>query len=210
LGSKPGPGQRASDELILAEKSLPSGQLLERELWGLDPAGNWLSRSQGTVNETRTVNSLNQLQQIGGAGTTVIEGRVNEFSNVTVNGQEAELRRESTGTGWRFRRTIPVQPGPNTVEVAATDSQNETSLKRWQFDVPGVTRTFTYDANGNTLSDGERTMVWDAKNRLRSVQRGNTQWKWDYNSRDRRVRCLHWIGPPPPDCAAIRRVRAPR
>ena len=31
-------------------------------------------------------------------------------------------------------------------------------------------------------------MVWDAKNRLRSVQRGNTQWKWDYDSRDRRVR----------------------
>jgi RHS repeat-associated protein len=72
--------------------------------------------------------------------------------------------------------------------VAATDPQNETSVKRWQFDVAGVSRTFTYDANGNTLSDGERTMVWDAKNRLRSVTRSGSTWKWDYDSQDRRVR----------------------
>jgi hypothetical protein len=34
--------------------------------------------------ETRTINTLNQLTQVGGAGETVIEGTVNEFATVQV------------------------------------------------------------------------------------------------------------------------------
>jgi len=63
-----------------------------------------------------------------------------------------------------------------------------------------VQRSFTYDANGNTLTDGVRTFTWDAKNRLKSVTvyyatggypsggPWNATWSWDYDYRDRRVR----------------------
>lgn len=124
----------------------------------------------------------------GGSGSTVVEGTVNEFARVTVNGASAQLSKEPAGDGFRYRRTVPVTSGSNTVTVQATDQGGQTTTKRWQFTVPAATRTFSYDANGNTLSDGPRTMTWDVKNRLRSVTKGGTTWKWDYDHADRRVK----------------------
>ena len=187
------------DELVQAEDTdlSNSNTLLDREAWGLDAAGNWLShtRSAGSgLLETRGVNSLNQLTQLGGAGSTVIEGRVNEFANVTVNGQPATLRADPVAGGYRFQRTVPVTVGSNTVTVSATDLAVPpqpaplTTTQNWQFTVPAASRTFSYDANGNTLGDGVRTMTWDAKNRLKTVTKDGTTWKWDYDFMDRRVR----------------------
>lgn len=78
----------------------------------------------------------------------------------------------------------------NTVTISATDTDTppEVTTQNWQFNVPAVSRTFTYDANGNTLTDGVRTMTWDAKNRLKTVTVGANTWKWDYDYRDRRVK----------------------
>jgi RHS repeat-associated protein len=75
------------DELVQAEeRELPANTLLDRETWGLDRGGNWLSRSRTATNfmETRTISTLNQLTQVGEAGETVIEGTVNEFATVQV------------------------------------------------------------------------------------------------------------------------------
>jgi RHS repeat-associated protein len=151
--------------------------------------------------ETRTINTLNQLTQVGGAGETVIEGTVNEFATVQVTlaneagatlleSEPAELRADPATGGYSFRRAVPVSEGTNTVTLHATDTETppQTTTQSWQFDVPPATRTFTYDANGNTLSDGLRTMTWDAKNRLKSVTKAGTTWKWDYDHADRRVR----------------------
>jgi RHS repeat-associated protein len=192
------------DELVQAEeRELPANTLLDRETWGLDRGGNWLSRSRTAINfmETRTINTLNQLTQVGGAGETVIEGTVNEFATVQVTlaneagatlleSEPAELRVDPATGGYRFRRAVPVSEGTNTVTLRATDTETppQTTTQSWQFDVPPATRTFTYDANGNTLSDGLRTMTWDAKNRLKTVTKAGTTWKWDYDHADRRVR----------------------
>lgn len=55
--------------------------------------------------ETRTHNSMNRLTAIGGSGSTVIEGSVNEFARVTVNGASAQLSKDPVGDGFRYRRT---------------------------------------------------------------------------------------------------------
>ena len=127
-----------SVELLQVEKSRPDGTVVDRENWGLDATGNWLSRTIGSAGmiETRVHNTVNQLEQIGGAGSTAVEGRVNEFASVKVNGEFAEIHREAVGGGWRFRKTIPVQEGVNTVEVVAMDPQNEVSTQRFAFTVP--------------------------------------------------------------------------
>ena len=67
--------------------------LIDNEKWGLDKAGNWFShtRSATSLMETRTHDNLNRLNQIGGAGSTLVEGTVNELSTVTVNNQPAEF-----------------------------------------------------------------------------------------------------------------------
>ncbi len=182
-------GYNAGDELIHAEKTQDSPpSALDHEDWSLDAAGNWLSKSNGSSMETRTHNVMNRLTAIGGSGSTVVEGTVNEFARVTVNGASTQLSKESVGGGFRYRRSVPVTTGSNTVTVQATDTGGATTTKKWQFNVPAAQRSFSYDANGNTLSDGQRTMTWDVKNRLRSVTKAGTTWKWDYDHADRRVK----------------------
>ncbi|MEQ1933846.1 MAG: RHS repeat-associated core domain-containing protein, partial [Fimbriimonadaceae bacterium] len=188
-------GHNLGDELIRSEKKRDSdAAVLDQEQWALDAAGNWLSKSTGSAMETRTHNVMNRLMQTGGAGSTMVEGTLNEFASVTVNGQAAALQSDPASGGYRFRRTLPVTEGSNTVTISAIDQDNETTTQSWQFSVPGQSRSFSYDANGNTLSDGQRTMTWDVKNRLRTVTKGGTTWKWDYDHQDRRVKEYQKVG----------------
>ena len=186
-----------ADELVQAEETnLTTTALNARETWGLDTAGNWLSRTRqnatGNLIETRGLDpaGLNKLMRIGGGGSTVVEGTLNEFANVTVNGQPAALRTDPVAGNYRFRREAAVTPGSNTVQIAATNPQGQSTVQNWQFTVPATQRTLTYDANGNTTGDSQRTFTWDAKNRLKSVTLLTTGqiWSWDYDYRDRRVR----------------------
>ena len=181
------------DELLAAEdRNLSTSALIDSEKWGFDKAGNWLShtRSATSLMETRTHDNLNRLNQIGGAGSTLVEGTVNELSTVTVNNQPAELRTDPVAGGYRYRKTVPVTAGSNTVQIKAIDKDNppNTTQKNWQFTVPSIQRSFNYDNNGNTMGDGLRTYTWDAKNRLKTVTQGGVTWKWDYDFLDRRVR----------------------
>jgi RHS repeat-associated protein len=181
-----------ADELVRADKvNLATSTLLDRETWGLDKGGNWLSymRTSDNLMQTRAIDNMNRLQQTGGAGTTVIEGGVNELADVTVNSQPAELRSDPATGGYRYRKPVAVTQGTNMVNVTAVDKDDppNTTSQNWEFEVPGVQRSFTYDANGNTLTDGQRTFTWDAKNRLKTVTKAGTTYEWDYDYRDRRV-----------------------
>jgi RHS repeat-associated protein len=49
---------------------------------------------------------------------------------------------------------------------------------------------FTYDANGNLLSDGVRTFEWDARDRLTAIVSGNRRSEFSYDGFDRRVRIV--------------------
>lgn len=186
-------GYNLGDELVQAvDTNLTTSTLVDRENWGLDDGGNWLSRTRTATSlmETRTVDVMNRLTQTGGDGQTVVEGTVNEFSTVTVDGQAAEMQADPVAGNYRFKKAVAVTTGSNTVAISATDTDTPPGVttENWQFTVPGVARSFTYDANGNTLTDGVRTMTWDAKNRLKTVTVGADTWKWDYDYLDRRVK----------------------
>jgi RHS repeat-associated protein len=204
-----------ADKLNLANNST-----LDRKVWGLDTGSNWLSHTRTSDNliepnemalselysawrnplgrdergarasQTRSIDVMNRLNQTGGAGTTVVEGKVNELADVTVNNQPAELKTDLAGGGYRYSKAVAVTQGSNTVNITAVDKDNppNTVSQNWQFNVPSVQKSFTYDANGNTLTDGTRTFTWDAKNRLKSVTVGASNWSWDYDYRDRRVK----------------------
>jgi RHS repeat-associated protein len=90
-----------------------------------------------------------------------------------------------------FRKPISVTPGSNTVEISAVDEDDppNTTTQTWSFTVPPPQRTFTYDANGNMLTDSfGRVFTWDGKNRLKTVTVSGTTYEWDYDYRDRRIR----------------------
>ncbi len=63
-----------------------------------------------------------------------------------------------------------------------------TATNSWSVNVTGGSaRTFTYDANGNTLTDGVRSYQWDAEDRLVKVTQGTNQWEFVYNGLSQRV-----------------------
>ena len=179
-----------TDELTTdAKTDTASGNVLAKDLWAYDNAGNWMSKGSATDMSTRTHNSLNQLTKIGGAGSTVIAGKVNEIADVTVNTQPAVVLTDPAG-GYRFSKKIDLAEGQNSITVQAIDKDNppNTTTQNYQLSVGGLSRSFTYDANGNLLTDGQRTLTWDAKNRLKTVTKAGTTARWDYDYQDRRVK----------------------
>jgi len=209
---------RLSDEVIQSIDRINPNQEVDRQTWGLDDIGNWLSTTQtdGNLMQTRSHDVMNcpslrsrpagslrnvdaavaakqWLQQIGGGGSVVVEGTVNEYADITVNSVPANLFEDPllSPPGYRYRAAVPVVTGTNTLTVTATDTEAppHTTSKQWHINVPVAQRTFTYDANGNMLTDSiGRVFTWDGKNRLKTVTVSGTTYEWDYDYRDRRVR----------------------
>ena len=191
-------GYNPSDEVTAYRKALASAPttVVDQQDWAYDNVGNWLSTGTPAAMSTRTHNSLNQLTQIGGAGSTVVAGTLNEFAEVTVNSQPATLRSDPVNGGYQFSKKVNVAEGSNTLTVQATDKDTppNTTTQNYTLNVGGLSRSFTYDANGNLLSDGDRTFTWDAKNRLLTVTVGGTRYRWQYDYRDRRVKEFKKVG----------------
>lgn len=72
--------------------------------------------------------------------------------------------------------------------LQATDSSGNVGSASYQIDQSASQTLFTFDANGNITSDGTRTYVWDAENRLVSVSDGtSTLATYTYDGAGRRV-----------------------
>jgi RHS repeat-associated protein len=90
----------------------------------------------------------------------------------------------------------PVWLGITNVAVLAVDASNYVaSIETGHVFVPKTPETFTYDADGNLLSDGRWNYTWDAENRLVKVEsRSDTpqgSWRrvgWQYDALGRRIR----------------------
>jgi YD repeat-containing protein len=160
----------------------------EQRSWRCDGAGNRILTTRGNATTTSFHNALNQIERVGGAGRTLIEGVVSETATVKVNGEPAQVSALPPGSGQMvFRKMVEVTEGSNEVEIEARDGSNNVSREKWRFEVGGVQRRFEYDANGNTLSDGVRAYQWDAANRLRSVSVDGIVHEWEYDGLSRRV-----------------------
>jgi RHS repeat-associated protein len=64
--------------------------------------------------------------------------------------------------------------GTGNVEVKATDPSGNVRTNIYQVTQTGAGKSFTFDANGSMTSDGTRTYVWDAENRLVEVRQDTT------------------------------------
>jgi RHS repeat-associated protein len=137
---------------------------------------------------TRSHDLMNRLTRSGGDGFTMVEGNVNEYADVKVNSVSVPLVGDAAGGGFRFRARVPVKAGANSVTVQATDQDREVTNQTWQFTAAATGKTYTYDLNGSMLSDGTRSFIWDAKDRLKKVTVAGTTYEWDYDWQDRRVR----------------------
>jgi RHS repeat-associated protein len=109
-------------------------------------------------------------------GSTLIEGTVNEISNVTVNGQAAPLA-FSAAAPYGFQKELNLPPGDQVITIQSTDGSNNSAQKSYTLTVRGD-YALAYDVNGNLFTKTWRqagnsgvdwvkeTYAWDKENRL--------------------------------------------
>jgi RHS repeat-associated protein len=181
-------------ELLSAtRKDVASGVAQKQYQYGYDKVGN---RTLEQVNTTGSAvaaavhNSVNQVVSRNGGGAMVFEGTVSKPSKVIVGGTNgAGGVRAVLDAANTFRATVPVSIGAQSVEIQATDANGNVTTKHAQVTVTAGTagQVFTYDDDGNMLSDGTRTFSWDAENRLVKVITGTDMREWVYNGAGLRV-----------------------
>jgi len=179
----------SADQLISATKQTTDAvpTTLSRYNYAYDRAANRTAEQVDDQLTSSSYDALNRLTSQHPSGAMVVEGTVNEPATVTVQDKIARV-----ASGGRFDATAPVSAGTTTLTIVATDSSGNASTKQYDVDSLGAARTFTYDANGNMLSDGSHIYGWDAQNRLVSVSVGlfRRELSYDGMSRLSRVREL--------------------
>jgi RHS repeat-associated protein len=172
-------------QLKTALGSEPGGSARLNEQFGYayDPAGNLNWRTNNALIEAFSVNNLNELTTESNTGTLTVEGTTTSAAtNVTVNSLTASLYGDATFATAGFSVAI----GSNTFTAIAQDSLGRADTNGATVYLP-ATNTFSYDLNGNLLSDGTRYFGYDDENELTSVTVSNA-WRSEfvYDGRMRR------------------------
>jgi RHS repeat-associated protein len=167
--------------------------MLTNNAFTYDQVGNRLSKQQNSSQSNAlvagTFNNLNQLTALtGGSGKLQVNGTINKTSKVTeVSGTNSYPATALWGTN--FSASIPVALGTNTFSVVAQDANTNLVTNTYQIGVTALegSRSFSYDANGNCLSDGQRSYTWDAANRLATITVGTNTYSFGYDFAGRRI-----------------------
>lgn len=137
--------------------------------WSFDGIGNRLSASRGgdsSGNNLRqnlyTPTALNLPASVQNTAAVDVSGMA-AAASVTVNGTAASRQ------GPYFHREVPADnsAGAAWLPVVIEDG---TEVRSGSLAIPPANESFTYDADGNLLSDGIRGYTWDAANRLIRIE----------------------------------------
>jgi RHS repeat-associated protein len=176
-------------------KKVSDGSIQKSYGYRYDAAGNRTNETIDTVVSQDTHNNLNQVvSRQSGTGILPVRGQADEaVSSVTVNGSTAVVRGQS------FEGSASVTPGTNTVTVAATDLNSNTTTKQYQVTISGSgSATLSYDLKGNLLNDGTKTYEWDVLNRLTAINYTGTspaqRTEFTYNGLGQRVKIVEKSG----------------
>jgi len=153
------------------------------ESFRYDKSGNRVSRQLGNSVSTSTFNALNQIASETPGGKIRVAGTTDEPSNVTVQGSPATMLSATNFVG-----VASVSTGTNTIPVVATDGSGNSRTNSYQVVVPtAAAKSFSFDPNGNLLSDGSRTYAWDGLNRLVKITQGADVFEFAYDGFNRRI-----------------------
>jgi len=170
-----------------------TNRMLEQFGYAYDAAGNLNFRTNNALVETFNVNSLNELTTETNAGTLTVAGTTTSHAtSTTVNGLPATNYVDSTFARGGFTPTN----GTNSFTAIAQDGLGREDTNTVSVNLP-ATNIFTYDLNGNLVSDGNRNFAYDDENRLTSVWVTNV-WRSDFiydGKMRRRIRVEYtWSG----------------
>jgi RHS repeat-associated protein len=164
-----------------AESGGSPSRLQEQFGYAYDGAGNLGYRTNNALTETFSVNSANELATavpIPSGTLTVAGGTLpSSATNVTISG-------DAGGTATPYKDGTWAVPGvalPNgsaTYIATAKNAQGEDATASVGVTLPASV-SYTYDGNGNLLSDGNRNFTYNDENQLTSVWVTNV-WRSDF------------------------------
>jgi RHS repeat-associated protein len=173
-------------QLLSASGKESGGTARRHEQFGYqyDPAGNLKVRSNDALQQTFTVNALNQLSNVTRSGNITVAGFVTTNASVTVNSSPATVYEDLS-----FARTnVSITA---TYTAVATDSAGRTDTDVVTVNLPAMV-SYAYDANGNLTSDGLRTFDYDDDNQLIRVAASDWETHFVYDAFLRRRAALHY------------------
>ncbi len=159
--------------------------------YSYDAAGNLSQRTNNTLLQSFSVNSLNELTIVSNNGAlTVVGSTTSPATDVTVNASSAVLYADttfaSTNQSW--------VSGNNTYTAVAEDAYGRSSSSSVTVNLQ-ATNGFSYDLNGNLISDGSRNFTYDDENELIGVCKANNysnNFVYDGKMRRRIERDYQW------------------
>lgn len=163
-------GQVVSGKRFWADGTIVAGQQFE---YRFDDIGNRTQTQTGGDSSglnlraaSYTANGLNQYTSRDVPRYIEVQGMAEKASTVSVNGSATGVYRKDE----YFRKELDLT-GSNTavwqgLTIAASGGSPSSTGNRFLAPQP---ESFTYDDDGNTLTDGRWTYVWDAENRLTSL-----------------------------------------
>jgi len=154
-----------------------SRRLQEQFGYAYDAAWNLNARTNNALVQRFNVNTLNELTTATNSGTLTVAGTTTEpaadVTSMTVNSVTASEYADGTFAAAGF---TPAN-GNNTYTAIAGDTYGRWDTNSVTVYLP-ATNTYSYDSNGNLLSDGTRHFTYDDENQLTSVWVTNT-WRED-------------------------------
>jgi RHS repeat-associated protein len=173
-------GEVASD--LASEVSGGATRYNEQLHYVFDPAGNLAYRTNNTLVENFSVNTVNELTaNTNGGKLTVMGTTTSPASNVTVNGTNtASLYNDATFAATGF-------PFLSSYTAVASDSLGRHSTNTVNANIATDNTAYVYDGNGNLTYDGTRNFAYDDENQLIQVYVSN-QWcsQFTYDGKLRR------------------------
>ncbi len=142
-------------------------RLHEKLGYAYDQAGNLNYRTNNGLVQSFGVNNLNELTTVGRSGTYTVAGNVVGSPTSLTVADNANPGQAATryADGTFARAGVSLLDGNNTFTAVAQDGQGRSATNQVQASLPAST-SFSYDLNGNLLSDGQRAFAYDDENQL--------------------------------------------
>jgi len=139
-----------------------TNRLHEQLSYVYDAAGNLSRRTNNALVHTFNVNNLNELTNATRTGTLTVAGTTaSAATNVTVNTSNSVLYLDYT-----FASTNQnLVDGNNTFTAVGRDTYARVDTNAITVNLP-ATNNFSYDLNGNMLTNGTQVLIYDDENQL--------------------------------------------
>ncbi len=165
--------------------------------YSFDDIGNRIYADKGMpqMRYNYTSNDLNQYTQMTVPGIIPVTGKAAIDAKVTVTKGSDSSVHATTRDGKYFKAAVPADNTSakvtenltiNAVRFDATQDKDIVATTTRTGTAEQTPQTFTYDDDGNMLTNGDWTYIWNGENRLIAAEKSDQRLEYSYDYQGRR------------------------